>query len=233
MKVHASRVSQANTLKSDSRLFPRVFSWMVAGLLMTAIIAYVLGSNPRVTGYLAANPLVFGGFVIAELLTVLVLSFLFHRLSVFAATFAFFLYAALNGVTLTLVFSMFELGTIASAFFIAAGMFGIFAFFGVFTKIDLSKIGFIALMLVIGLVLASVVNLFFLKNGWVNLVISYAMVILFSIITAWDVQKIKQLSREKKDEDTTSKLAILGALMLYLDFIIIFKNVLFILGNDD
>lgn len=213
-------------------LFQRVFGWMFAGLLMTAIIAVALSNSEGVPEYLASEPAVFWGIVIAQLVLVFALSFFINRMSVFVATFSFFLYAALNGVTFTLILAYFQLGTIAAAFFIAAGMFGLFALFGYFTKIDLSKIGSIALMLGIGLILASVVNIFFLGSDTFSLLISYALVALFCIITAFDVQKIKEMSAEAYDEETASKLAIFGALMLYLDFIIIFKNLLNILSDD-
>jgi FtsH-binding integral membrane protein len=111
-------------------------------------------------------------------------------------------------------------------------MFGLFAVFGYVTKIDLTRIGSIALMLVLGLILASIVNLFFLHSTMFDLIISYALVVLFCGVTAYDIQKIKAMSQHAYDEETGTKLAIFGALMLYLDFIIIFKNLLRILSRD-
>nr|WP_255506016.1 Bax inhibitor-1/YccA family protein [Polycladospora coralii] len=211
----------------------RVFLWMFAGLSMTAIIAVVLNSTQDVPKMLMESPGLFWGVIIAELAVVFGLSFLINRLSVFAATFGFFLYAALNGITFTLILARFELGTIGAAFFIAAGMFGIFAVFGYVTKIDLSKIGSIALMVLLGLIIASIVNFFFISYEPMNLIISYALVVLISIITAWDIQKIKSYGAEAQTEEQAAKFAIFGALMLYLDFIILFKNILYILNSDD
>lgn len=219
--------------RTNEGLFPKVFGWMFAGLVMTAIIAFGLSLNENVVVFLATTPMFFWGVVIAQFVLIMGLSFMFNRLSVFAATFGFFLYAALNGVTMTLILAYFNLGTIFAAFFIAAGMFGISAVFGYVTKRNLSGIGTIAIMLVFGLILASVVNIFFLKSGLMSLIISYAIVVLFCIITAFDMQKIKAMAAEAMDSEMTDKIAIFGALMLYLDFIIIFKNLLYILGNDD
>src|SRR5690606_16240327 len=113
---HSGTTTQTRT---DQKLLQRVFSWMFVGLSMTAIIAFGLSLNPKVPQFLASNPLVFYGLIILELLTVLGLSFLIRRISAFMATFAFFFYAALNGVTLTLILAYFQLGTITTAFFVA------------------------------------------------------------------------------------------------------------------
>lgn len=223
-------------VKTNQRLMQRVFGWMFAGLSMTAIIALALSMNPNVPAFLIQNQGVLWGIWIANLVIVFGLSALLNRLSVFAATLGFFLYAALNGISFTLILTYFDLGVIFPAFFIAAGMFGLFAVIGYTTKMDLTKIGSIALMLVIGLVLASLVNLFWMKNPMITFIISCALVILFCVITAFDIQKIKEMSAHTYDEDAASKLAIFGALMLYIDFIVIFKELLYILNilsSDD
>jgi uncharacterized protein len=226
-------MNETTAVQIQQRLMQRVFSWMFAGLSMTAIIAMALYSNPDVPFFLASTPGVFWGILIAELIVVFGLSALLHKLTPFMATFAFFLYAALNGVTFTLILAQFGLALVGTAFLIAAGMFGLFAFIGYVTKINLTKIGSIAIMAAIGLVLASLVNLFFLKSSVVELVISYLLVLVFCIVTAYDIQNIKRMSERAYDEKTATKLAIFGALMLYLDFIIIFKNLLSILSSDD
>lgn len=228
---HSGTTTQTRT---DQKLLQRVFSWMFVGLSMTAIIAFGLSLNPKVPQFLASNPLVFYGLIILELLTVLGLSFLIRRISAFMATFAFFFYAALNGVTLTLILAYFQLGTITTAFFVAGGMFAICAFLGYVTKMDLSKLGTIALMALIGLILATVVNIF-LANDTLTLIISYIGVIIFAALTAYDVQKIKQLNMQigHEGEEAVTKLAIIGALTLYLDFINMFFYLLQIFGSDD
>lgn len=219
-------------VQSNQRLMQRVFSWMFAGLSMTAIIAFALSLNPNVPAFLAANPLVFFGVVGLELLTVIVLSTLINRLNAFFATFAFFFYAALNGITFTLILAYFELGTIANAFIVAAGMFGVCAVFGYVTKMDLSKLGAVAFMALIGLIIATIVNIF-LANDTLTMVISYIGVIVFCALTAYDIQKIKHMNEYAYGEEEATKLAIIGALMLYLDLINIFFYLLQIFGSDD
>lgn len=221
-------------VQSNQRLMQRVFSWMFVGLSMTAIIAFVLSLNPNVPKFLAANPLVFYGLIGLELLTVLGLSFLINRMNAFVATFAFFFYAALNGITFTLILAFFELGTITTAFVVAAGMFGTCAVLGYMTKMDLSKLGTIAIMALIGLIIATVVNIF-LANDTLTMIISYVGVIVFCALTAYDVQKIKNMNEYASQfgEEEVTKLAIIGALMLYLDFINIFFYLLRIFGSDD
>lgn len=219
--------------QAQQKLLRSVFGWMFAGLSMTAIIAIALSMNPAVPAMLVSNSAIFWGIIIAQVVIVFALSAFLFKLPVFAATLGYFLYAALTGVTFTVIVYAFELGTIAAAFFIAAGMFGVFAVFGYVTKIDLSKIGSIAIMAIIGLALASLVNIFFFKSSFVELLISYGMVLLFCVVTAFDIQTLKQLSEETFEEETTAKIAIYGAFMLYIDFIAIFRNLIYILGSDD
>lgn len=219
---------------SNQKLMQRVFSWMFAGLSMTAIIAIVLSLNPNVPAFLAANPLVFYGIIGLELLTVIGLSLLINRLNAFLATFAFFFYAALNGITFTLILAFFELGTIATAFVVAAGMFGACAVLGYVTKMDLSKLGAVAIMGLIGIIIATIVNIF-LANDTLTMVISYIGVVVFCALTAYDIQKIKRMNEyaSQYGEQEVTKLAIIGALTLYLDFINIFFYLLRIFGSDD
>lgn len=234
VNVEQSRFPNSATFaKTQQKLMRSVFGWMFAGLSMTAIIAIALSMNPDVPAMLVSNSAVFWGIVIAQIVIVFALSIFLFRLPVFLATLGYFLYAALTGVTFTVIVYAFDLGTIASAFFISAGMFGVFAVVGYVTKIDLSKIGNIAIMAIVGLFIASLVNLFFFKSSFVELLISYGMVILFCVVTAFDIQTIKRLSENSYEEDTTAKLAIYGAFMLYIDFIAIFRNLIYILGSDD
>lgn len=213
-------------------MLSRVFFLMFLGLSMTAIIAYVLGTNQEVMQSLLQNSSLFWGIWIVQLVLVIGLSALINRISSFVANIAFFLYAAVTGVSFSVLMVFFSLESIAGAFFITAGMFGISALIGYTTKMDLSRIGFFALMLVLGLILASLVNIFFLKSGMIELIISYAMVILFTIVTAYDMQNIKQMAQMNLDEEHVNKYAIYGALMLYIDFIMIFRNLLTILNDD-
>jgi FtsH-binding integral membrane protein len=218
----------------DQRLFQRVFSWMFAGLLLTGIIAYFLSSNADVVALIAMNPGIVWGAIIAEIIIVVAISFLIGKISPFVATFLFFLYAALNGVTFTLILASINISTVGAAFIIAAGMFGISAVLGFITKMDLSKLGSIFLMLLIGLLLTTLVNVFFLQSSGLDLVLSYIIVIVFCGLTAYDIQNIKRLNQSvhSMDENTATKIAIFGALMLYIDFIAIFQNLLNILSRD-
>ncbi|MFC4075310.1 Bax inhibitor-1/YccA family protein [Salinithrix halophila] len=223
-----------NTASLQSGLMTRVFSWMFAGLSLTGIISFLLVSDPdqKVIHYFEQNMMVFYGLVIFEFVLVFFLAARVHKMAVPTATFIFFLYATLNGVTLTPLLAIYTSLSIASVFFITAGMFGIFAVYGAVTKRDLSKLGSILLMGVIGLILASVVNLF-MNSTTLYWIISYAGVLLFCGLTAYDIQKIKRMQEMQMDEDSHAKAAIMGALALYLDFINLFIFLLRILGNRD
>lgn len=220
--------------RASQRLMPAVFGWMFAGLLMTAIIAGVLLQNESAVALLSKS-IVFYSIVGAEILTVFVLSARIGKMSAGGATFGFFLYAALSGLTLAAFLSFFDVATIFVAFGIAAGMFGTFAIFGAVTKADLTKLGSLLFMLLIGIIIATVVNVFFLKSDTFSLIISYIAVLVFCGLTAYDMQKIKEMSAYSAQfgEEGATKIAIFGALMLYMDFIMIFWHLLNILGSDD
>ncbi|OYD06746.1 Bax inhibitor-1/YccA family protein [Paludifilum halophilum] len=213
-------------------LMTRVFSWMFAGLSLTAVISALLGTDERTLIYFSQNPAVFYGLIIFELILVFFLSLRVHKMSAGTATFVFFLYAALNGVTITPLLMMYTSASVVSTFFVTAGMFGVFALYGYVTKRDLSKLGSILFMALIGLILASLVN-FFLANPVLYWVITYVGVLLFCGLTAFDIQKIKRIQAQQMDEETHTKTAIMGALALYLDFINMFILLLRILGNRD
>jgi FtsH-binding integral membrane protein len=224
----------SSAVKTDQRLFQRVFSWMFAGLLLTGIIAYFLSSNTDIASLIAFNPGILWGAIIVEIIIVLAISALIGRISAFTATFLFFLYAALNGITFTVILAYVDISTVGSAFIITAGMFGISAALGYLTKVDLSKMGSILLMFVIGILLASVVNIFFIQSSGFDLILSYIIVAVFCGITAYDVQNIKRLSSsiQSMDQNTATKVAIFGALMLYIDFIAILQSLINIFNRD-
>ncbi|WP_028778444.1 Bax inhibitor-1/YccA family protein [Shimazuella kribbensis] len=226
--------SSSSAVKTDQRLFQRVFSWMFAGLLLTGIIAYFLSSNTDIASMIVFNPGILWGAIIVEIIIVLAISALIGRISAFTATFLFFLYAALNGITFTVILAYVDISTVGSAFIITAGMFGISAALGYLTKADLSKMGSILLMFVIGILLASVVNIFFIQSSGFDLILSYIIVAVFCGITAYDVQNIKRLSHsiQSMDQNTATKVAIFGALMLYIDFIAILQSLINIFNRD-
>ncbi|MDA8352787.1 MAG: Bax inhibitor-1/YccA family protein [Firmicutes bacterium] len=223
---------ETSVSRSHAGLMTRVFSWMFAALSLTAIISALLIGNDQMVHYFYENVGVLYGLFIAELVLVFFLAARVHRMAVGTATFVFFLYATLNGVTLTPLVYLYTAESLATVFFVTAGMFGAFALYGAVTKRDLSRMGNILIMALIGLILASIVN-WFLGSSTLYWVITYLLVIVFCGLTAFDIQKIKAIRDEQMDEDTHTKTAILGALTLYLDFINLFILLLRILGNRD
>jgi FtsH-binding integral membrane protein len=223
----------ATIAAEQRRYMQRVFSWMFVGLLMTAAVAYLLSRNENVLTYFNAHPFALFGVLIAELIMVFYLSARVHKLSVTTATLLFFIYAALNGITFSLLFAVYTSSSIVLTFLVTAGMFGALSIYGYVTKRDLSRMGSILFMALIGLLLATLVN-FFLQSSSLYWITTYVGVIIFSGLTAYDIQKIKEantLGSEDTEEET--KEAIIGALILYLDFINLFLYLLRIFGNRD
>ena len=179
------------------------------------------------------NQILFWGLIIAELALVFIVSGMINRLSLATATLLFILYSIINGATLSMIFVAFSTAVIAKTFFITAGMFAAMSVFGYVTKRDLSGIGRILFMALIGIIIATIVNLFVKSSGF-DLIISYLGVAIFVGLTAWDTQKIKQmlLTADGMDE-SVQKIALMGALSLYLDFINLFLYLLRIFGNRD
>lgn len=221
----------SSVITLNQRLFQRVFSWMCAGLLMTGLIAYVLSQNENVVNMLMRNPTWFWGIVIAEILIVFTINMAINKISSSTATLLFFLYSALNGVFFTVLAKLFTQSTVYTAFLLTSALFGSFALFGYFTKRDLSKLGSIAYMLLWGVIAATVINIF-IGSSITHLIISYVVVGLGCIITAFDIQNIKIMAQSAYDEESMSKVALIGALNLYINFIMIFTNLLDILRND-
>lgn len=212
---------ETSVSRSQTGLMTRVFSWMFAGLSLTGIISYLLISDSGAVQYFYQHSGVLFGLMIGELILVFFLAARVHKMAAGTATFCFFLYAALNGVTLSPLLYVYTPVSITQVFFITAGMFGVFALYGAVTKRDLSKLGNILFMAVIGLIIASIVN-WFMQSSALYWAISYLGVIIFCGLTAFDIQKIKGIQDENMDEDTHTKTAIMGALALYLDFINMF-----------
>ncbi len=213
-------------------LMIRVFTWMAMGLGITALTAF-LTYNSGLFYTLATNQFMFWGLLIAELGLVFYLSSRIMKISFATATVLFSVYAILNGVTLSFIFAVYSIGSIVQTFLVTAGTFGAMAVFGAVTKRDLSKMGSILMMGLMGIIIASLVNLF-IGNGMMDLIISVIGVLIFTGLTAWDTQKIKHLLSEAyEDNDDIKKLSVLGALSLYLDFINLFLYLLRFLGNRD
>jgi len=209
----------------------KVYSWMSGGLAITGLIAMWVASTPAILEAIIGNQFVFFGLIIGEILLVGYLVSVIKRISAQTAGLIFTLYAILNGLTLSVVFIVYTSSSIASTFFVTAGTFGIMSFYGYYTKKDLSSWGNLLFMAFIGLIIASITN-FFINSTMLYWLISYAGVLIFVGLTAYDTQKIKNMSGvEAVGSEGEAKGAIVGALTLYLDFINLFLFLLRILGD--
>lgn len=212
----------------SSSLISKVYVWMTLALAITGVTAYGVATTP--TLFMTMGKMMWG-LIIAELVLVFTLSAAINRLSLSVATLMFIVYSVLNGCMLSSIFYVYSPMIITKVFFITAGTFGITAAYGFATKRDLSSFGRIFYMALLGLFIATVVN-FFMKSATLDYLLSYAGVIIFTGLTAWDSQKIRKLLQMQYEVDEKSqKLALLGALTLYLDFINLFLYLLKIFGN--
>ena len=211
----------------QNALIRQVYAWMGAGLTITAVMALVTLSSPVILEAIVGNRILFFGLMIGELALVFTLSGAINRLSASVATLLFVAYSALNGVTLSVVALVYTANSITSTFVITAGMFGAMSVYGYMTKRDLTSWGSFLFMGLIGVVIASVVNIF-VGNSAVSWIISGIGVIVFTGLTAYDTWKIKALAAQGIEG---RKPAILGALTLYLDFINLFLMLLRFTGN--
>ncbi|CUU23405.1 BAX inhibitor (BI)-1/YccA family protein [Duffyella gerundensis] len=210
----------------------QVYGWMTCGLLLTAFVAWFAARTPAVMELVFASRVTFFGLIIAQLALVFVLSGLVHKLSGATATALFMLYSALTGVTMASIFLVYTYSSIASTFVVTGGMFGVMSFYGYTTKRDLSRMGSLLFMALIGIVLASLVNIW-LKSTPLMWAITYIGVLVFVGLTAYDTQKLKNIGEgiDVDDRENLRRYSILGALTLYLDFINLFLMLLRIFGN--
>ena len=217
---------------AQATLMRSVYLWMTLALAITGFASFVVASSPMLLQAVFGNRLVFWGLIIAEFALVVMLSARIHKMTAPTATMMFIVYSLLNGVVLSSIFLLYTAQSIANVFFITAGTFGVMSVYGMVTKSDLSKIGNICFMALIGIIIATVVNMF-LKSEGMMLVISYIGVLIFVGLTAYDTWKIKNDIRQYGTEvnDMTQKLALMGALSLYLDFVNLFLYLLRIFGN--
>ena len=219
-------------VESESRAFiRRVYNWMTAGLAATGLLGWYMAANPPLIIALIRTPVLFYGLMIAELLMVLSLAGWVQRMSATTAALVFMLYAGLNGITLSAIFLAYTASTITTAFLVTAGTFAAMSLYGYATKTDLTSMGNLCFMGLIGIILASLVNLF-LNNSAVYWITTYLGIAIFVGLTAYDTQKLKNMARAgEQGSDTEKKGAIAGALMLYLDFINLFLMILRVLGR--
>jgi len=209
----------------------KVYAWMALGLGLTAAVAYIVSGSPDILRALVLNRLVFFGLIIAELGLVFVISATAARLAPSTAAGLFVLYSGLNGVTLSVVLIAYTGESVTTTFVVTAGMFGALAFFGATTRRSLAGVGQFMMMGLIGLILASVVGLFW-HNDALQFLISVVGVIVFTGLTAYDAQRLKQMAFQLP-EGQLAGYAIVGALSLYLDFINLFLMLLRLTGRRD
>lgn len=228
--IRQQEMTNASTFKV---LMRKVYLWMTMALMITGITAAGVANSPNILALIYSSQVVMWGIIIAEFGLVIYISARLEKLSLSTATTLFALYSILNGVMLSSIFLLYSTAIISKVFFITAGTFGVTALYGYATKKDLSSLGNILFMALIGLVIATVVNVF-MKSAMFDLILSYIGVIIFVGLTAWDSQKIKHMMMVQQNADESAqKLALIGALSLYLDFINLFLYLLRIFGRSD
>jgi FtsH-binding integral membrane protein len=209
----------------------QAYLWMMVGLAITGAVAAFTVSSPAMVSLIYGTGIVFVGIVVLELILVFTLSAAVMRLPTGVAATLFLVYAVLNGLILSGIFLHFAIASVASTFFITAGTFGIMGLYGYTTKRDLTRLGNLALMALLGIILATVVN-FFIQKAIIYWITTYLGVLIFVVLIAVDTQKLKRMNAVAGG-DTASRLSILGALMLYLDFINLFLFLLRIFGRQN
>lgn len=217
---------------AQARYMAKVYAWMAGALALTGLISYFVASTPALIQAIVANRILFFVLLFAELGLVIWLSARIHKMSYTTAIGGFIAYAVLNGLTLSFIFLVYTMSSIASTFFITAGTFAVMSFYGYVTKTDLTKVGKIFMMLLVGLIIASVVNMF-MKSPTLYWIITYVGVAIFVGLIAYDTQKIKNFYAQAAGQpNMLRKIAILGALNLYLDFINLFLFLLRLFGGS-
>ena len=223
--------SQTAAESAAATLFKSLYMQMAAALTITGLVAYFLSESVDFWYFLAENSFAIWGIFIAQIVLVIWLSARLPKMSMTSATLLFILYSALMGVTMSTIFMIYTMSSIASVFFITAGTFLVMSLIGFFTRIDLTRVGSLLFMALVGLIIASVVNIF-LHSDTLYWVVSYAGVVIFVGLTAYDTQKIKNMFIQYGEVDEMGqKLALYGAFSLYLDFINLFLHLLRIMGD--
>jgi len=220
-------------LRADSvaSVMWKVYAWMSAALAVSAATAFSIFANPAWFKFFLGNKIVFWSVIIAEFALVILLSAMIQRMNFFTAALSFITYAFLSGVTLSVIFAVYNLGSITTVFAVTMCMFAAMAIFGYYTKSDLTSFGKILIMLLIGLVISSLIN-FFLQNAFMDYIMSIIGVFVFTGLTAYDVQKIKTIASHMiYSGESVQKIAIIGALTLYLDFVNLFLYLLRLFGK--
>ena len=214
-------------------LMRKVYVWMTLALAITGFTAYGVATSPGILQAIYGNQVIMWVLVIAELALVFGVNAAINRISLTTATLMFILYSVINGALLSSIFLIYTASSIATVFFITAGTFGVMALIGYTTKTDLSSMGKILFMALIGMIIATIVNLFVKSDGLMT-ILSYVGVLIFVGLPAYATQRIKNMLLEAPDaSEGAQKVALLGALALYLDFINLFIYLLRIFGRRE
>lgn len=213
-----------------SQVMRQVFTKMFLAMVITALSAYMVLSVPALATFIFTKPMVYWGLLIGEIVMVIALSAALNKLSNLGATLLFYAYSILNGLTLSCIVLVYTSTSIVLTFAITAGVFATMAIYGYVTKNDLTKFGSFMTMALFGLIICIVVNMF-MHSSTMEWIISFAGVVIFIGLTAWDVQKIKRMAM-MTDYNNAGKLATIGALSLYLDFVNLFLYLLRFFGNS-
>jgi len=234
-------VETLSTRRTDTRaqvqvnsFIQSVYNWMAIGLALTGGVAFFVANSPALMNLIFGNRMLFYGLIIGELGLVFYLSARVQKIQASTATALFVFYAALNGATLSIIFRVYTGTSIASTFFVCAGTFVACSIYGMVTKRDLTSMGGFMRMGLIGIIIASVINMF-IQSSSMQMIISYIGVLVFVGLTAYDTQKLKHMALTQPaglDAGVVRKGAIIGALTLYLDFINLFLMLLHILGGS-
>ena len=228
-----SIVYESSIQETFISLMRKVYLWMTLALLITGLTSYFTACSSTIMITLLEHSYIVWGLLAVELIVVLILSGRVHKLSIVQATTLFVLYSIINGITLSFIFLAYEGANIAKAFIITSGTFCSMSIYGYTTKKNLATIGKYFYMALLGLIIATIVNLF-MGSSLLDMIICYTGVIIFVGLTAWDTQKIKRLLIESSQygvNEGNMKIALLGALSLYLDFMNLFLYILRIMGK--
>lgn len=217
--------------KQTNAVMKRVYVRMFIGLLISALCALGVASSPAAITLILGNKLIFWGMLIAMLVMAWVIPSRMQKMQSSTVLVLFLVFSALMGVWLAPIFLAYRIGTIVYTFFITAGTFGAMSVYGYFTKSDLSKMGSFLIMALFGLIIATIVNIF-VASSTLDWIISFVGVLIFVGLTAWDTQQVKNLSAMNMDPSLQDKLATMGAMNLYLDFINLFLYLLRFLGSS-
>lgn len=229
-KISAEQLKEKDFEEISRAFITKVYRWMTLALVISGFTALYTASSQTLISFIFGSKFVFYGLLVAELALVFVLSAALHKMSVGLGVFFFILYSVINGLTISSIFIIFEIRSIFIVFFISAAMFAGMSIYGAKTKQNLMSAGRYLMMALIGLIIASLVNLL-LKSSMLEWIISLISVAVFTGLTAYDTQKIFKIARNSDDSEIFQKAAIMGALELYLDFINIFLSLLNLFGK--